>query len=148
MTPDALWLATRRSAVITELMSKLNRLAATRDIAVVLISQTSVKVRSEMGAVLRPAMWGRDWGEGVRNGVVVFRDFMPRGKGGENRGKGAVRFAAVVKVGGRERRRMQVVVPFVIEDVSSFSFLSFPFLSLPGWWAGYVCLIIILAYLW
>ena len=109
-----------------EFMSKLNWLAAVKDLAVVLISQTSVKVRTEIGAVLRPAMWSKEWSDGSRNRIVVFRDFF---RGEESARKKGVRFAAVVKVNGVERRRLQVVVPFTIEKVGVVFPVGFLFLA-------------------
>lgn len=102
---------------MSEFISKLNRLAAIRDLAVVLISQTSVEIRGSLGAVLRPAIWTNGWSEGVQNRILLFRDFF---RGEEHGRKKGIRLAAVVKINGVSRSRPQALVPFTIEDVSVY----------------------------
>ena len=97
------------------LLSKLTKLAAVQNLAVVLISQTGIKVQNNIGAMLRPAIWMKTWTEGVANRLIVFRDFY-RGTNGE-RWKG-VRFVGVVKRNNVMRDRLDALAMFQINSVS------------------------------
>ncbi|KAI9768400.1 MAG: hypothetical protein M1835_006882 [Candelina submexicana] len=120
--PDAAqWAASRRWAVMEDCMSKLSKLAATKNIAVLLTSQTTTKVRAETGAVLHPALSGKGWDRGLTNRIVLFRDWPPSPVDNTQHPEDilALRYAGVVKAGGVLQSGLEglgSVVPFVIES--------------------------------
>ena len=87
------------------------------NLAVVLISQTSIKVQYDIGAVLRPVTWMKSWTEGIANRVIVFRDFYRSANGDKRKG---VRYVGVVKLNGVVRDRLDVLTMFQINSVSMF----------------------------
>ncbi|KAI9877248.1 MAG: hypothetical protein M1830_004429 [Pleopsidium flavum] len=97
------WAANRRWSVMGDFVSKLGKLAVTRNIAVLLTSQTTTKVRVETAAVLHPAVSGAAWDGGIASRIVLFRDWPPQQEGSQeeevNKTKG-VRYAGVLKAGG------------------------------------------------
>lgn len=70
------WQATRRYAILGSLISGLNRLAALKDLAVIVSTGCSTRGRSESGLrlALVPGVGGSEWEGGVCNKMVVFRD--------------------------------------------------------------------------
>lgn len=86
-----------------DFVSKLGKLAVTKNIAVLLTSQTATKVRAETGAVLRAAVSGTAWDGGIASHILLFRDWPPEHEGSQeaevNRMHG-VRYARVLKAGG------------------------------------------------
>lgn len=90
----------------------MQKLAATRNLAVVVLSQCVTKMRAGAGAVLVPAISTSAWEQGLGSRVVLFRDRSWDDEEPE------VRVAEVVKASGvtiaeRERR----LVGFSILDV-------------------------------
>ena len=53
---DAQWAASRRFTIMGDFLSKLTKLAALRNLAVVLLSQAGIRVKPEYGAMLRPVI--------------------------------------------------------------------------------------------
>lgn len=103
------WLSGRRIAVINELASRLNKLAAVHNIAILVTNQVMTRVKRGEEAVVAPILGGQEWSAAMGARVVVFADFAG-GKGG----KRVVRFAEVVKggsAGGGGR-----VVGFVVKE--------------------------------
>ena len=121
---SAKWASGRRWAVMGDLISKLGRLAATRNIAIILISQTTTKVRYETGAVLYPAIAGNAWDAGIGTRIVLFRDWifqmadMPSSQGDLKPG---TRFAGIAKAKGVSYDGVGHAVAFSIKTVSSGS---------------------------
>lgn len=70
------WASSRRWAVMSDFISKIGRLAATRNIAVLLTSQTTTRIRSETGAVLYPAISSTAWDSGIGTRIALFRDWI------------------------------------------------------------------------
>lgn len=102
-----------------DFLARLRKLAAVRNVAVVLVSEATTRVRREEGtAVLRPGISTRAWEEGVGARVAVVRDW-EGGRGGEGReGAGqAVRFVGVMKLGGVVYEGVGKVVAFTVENV-------------------------------
>lgn len=116
---DAQWASGRRWAVMSDFISKLGKLAVTKNIAIMLISQTITKVRSETGAVLHPAISGNAWDAGIGTRVVLFRDWISRPNAGSNteRSESGARFAGVIKAKGINYEGAGRLVPFTIEKV-------------------------------
>lgn len=107
---------------MSEFLARLGKLAAVRNVAVVLVSEATTRVRREEGtAVVRPGISTRAWEEGVGARVAVLRDW-EGGRGGEGREGGgrAVRFAGVMKLGGVVYEGVGEVVAFTVENVGVF----------------------------
>ncbi|OCK77856.1 hypothetical protein K432DRAFT_108266 [Lepidopterella palustris CBS 459.81] len=116
------WAAGRKFSVMNELVSKLGRIAAMHNIAVLITCQTITRIRAGWGALLLPAMSGVEWDNGISTRLVLFRDWLP-GKGKWNdcdldRLRRA-RFVGVVKANGvmlaADEGGVGTVVPFTIE---------------------------------
>ncbi|KAM0277136.1 hypothetical protein ACHAQH_006030 [Verticillium albo-atrum] len=68
--------AARRLQTLQHIVSALQKLAATRDCAVVVLSQCATKMQAESGATLVPAINANVWEQGVSTRLVVFRDWV------------------------------------------------------------------------
>ncbi|KAF2403405.1 P-loop containing nucleoside triphosphate hydrolase protein [Trichodelitschia bisporula] len=116
---DAKWLSGRRYAILGELMSNLVRMATRGNLAVLLTSQTSTRVRTGLGALLMPSISEREWEAGVSTQLVLFRDRPPRGTedGPDAEKWRGLRYVGVMKVKGVSMAvdgRFETVVPFTI----------------------------------
>lgn len=114
----AQWASGRRWAVMNDLISKVAKLAAIRNIAVVLCSQMTTKIRADTGAFLYPAMSGATWDGTIGNRIVIFRDWLTRIQGRE-RGKqdANIRFAGVLKAKGVVHDGIGKTLAFTIDKV-------------------------------
>lgn len=122
------WSSSRRFAVMGTLINSLTKMAAMHDIAVLVLSPTSTKMRGGgLGALLAPAMTGLEWENGIATRVVLFRDWAPsvfsatQGSHAVDETKlQKIRFAGVVKSGGvnaaSDEGAVGSVVPFTIES--------------------------------
>jgi len=114
----------RRQAVIGELASKLAKLAAMRNIALLVTSHTTTKITSEGAAVLRPAISGQDWDNAMATRILLFRDWAPDLDSRVDKpppGHQSARFAGVMKTGGLSlaaKSDIGSVVAFAIDEVS------------------------------
>jgi hypothetical protein len=61
---------------LQSIMSALQKLAATRNCAVVVLSQCATKMHSERGATLTAAVNANVWEQGVSTRLVMFRDWV------------------------------------------------------------------------
>jgi hypothetical protein len=113
------WAASRRWAVMGDFINKIGKLAATRNIAILLVSQTTTKISAETGAVLHPAMASTAWDAGISTRVVLFRDWVFQTAEGPSKGEfiPGVRFTGVVKAGGISYEGLGKVTSFTIEEV-------------------------------
>lgn len=103
---------------MSDFLARLGKLAALKNIAVVLISQTTTKVRTEYGAVLRPALSTKAWDAGISNRIVLFRDWQAAEDGlSAQQVSRAVRFAGVTKLASVAYEGLGKVVAFSIEKV-------------------------------
>lgn len=112
------WASGRRWAVLGDFISKISRLAVTRNIAVLLTSQMTTRIRSETGAVLHPAISGTAWDAGISTRIVLFRDWMFQASGSagsQGEYMPGVRFAGVMKAKGVSYEGVGKVVTFMIE---------------------------------
>lgn len=115
----AQWAANRRWAVMGDFVSRIGKLAATRAMAIVLVSQTTIKVRAGHEAVLRPALSSKAWDEGIHNRIALFRDWPPlRNRLTPTAQFEIIRFAGVEKAGGVSCDGFDQAVPFRIDKVS------------------------------
>jgi len=118
----AQWASGRRWAVMGDFLSSIGRLAATKNIAILLISQTTTRIRSETGAVLHPAISGTAWDTGIGTRLLLFRDWMFQtadGLSSQGRFMPGVRFAGVVKAKGVAYEGVGKVATFTIQKVSA-----------------------------
>ncbi|KAH6710373.1 P-loop containing nucleoside triphosphate hydrolase protein [Verticillium dahliae] len=68
-------LAARRLQTLQHIVSALQKLAATRNCAVVVLTQCATKMQAESGATLVPAINANVWEQGVSTRLVVFKDW-------------------------------------------------------------------------
>lgn len=106
-------IATRRAAMFSAISSGLARLAASRNIAVVVTNNTSSH-RKQGGktSVLRSALNSQQWNENVSTRIVIYRDFWPftnwtsldreEARKQRKREKWPLRIAEVEKLNGNE----------------------------------------------
>ena len=116
---QAHWVANRRWSVMGDFISKIGKLAAIHDIAILLTNQTTTKILPEMGAIVHPSISSTAWDSGVSDRIVLYRDWITRKDQGSTQGKYALnaRFVTVVKAKGVSLNALDNVVPFTIEDV-------------------------------
>ncbi|KAL8661480.1 MAG: hypothetical protein Q9202_005545 [Teloschistes flavicans] len=118
----AQWAAGRRWAIMADLMSAMEKLAATRNMPVVVISQTTTRLRPDMAASLQPAISGVAWESGISCRILLFRDWQldPSGKSNPDKRKDipGLRFAGVIKTGGECLDGFGDVVAFTIDKAS------------------------------
>lgn len=67
---------TARLQTLQYVISALQKLAATRNCAVVILSQCATKMQLENGATLIPAVNASVWDQGISTRIVLFRDWM------------------------------------------------------------------------
>ncbi|KAG7102206.1 hypothetical protein HYQ44_018016 [Verticillium longisporum] len=68
-------LAARRLQTLQHVVSALQKLAATRNCAAVVLTQCATKMQAESGATLVPAINANVWEQGVSTRLVVFKDW-------------------------------------------------------------------------
>ncbi|KAI1482639.1 hypothetical protein F4774DRAFT_370354 [Daldinia eschscholtzii] len=86
----------RRLQVLQFLISTLQKLAATRDICIVILSQCATRMQFEQGATLIPAINTGTWEQGIATRLVLFRDWIM-----ESDTVHDVRFAGIQKLNGK-----------------------------------------------
>jgi hypothetical protein len=114
------WAANRRWSVVGELLSKLGKMAATRNLAVVVINQTTTQLRGMAGAMLGCAISGSTWDAGIYSRIVLYRDLVSDSAVLERPENRELRFAAVLKAAGKavdDTSAAEKVIPFVIASV-------------------------------
>ncbi|KAI1779632.1 P-loop containing nucleoside triphosphate hydrolase protein [Hypoxylon cercidicola] len=107
-TPKGPGPSARRLQVFQFLISTLQKLAATRDICVVVLSQCASRMQFEHGATLIPAMNAHTWEQGIATRLVLFRDWIIK-----NNTVHSVYFAGIQKLNGKTG-------PSSISQVSAF----------------------------
>ena len=108
--------SSRRFNILSSLSSGLTRLASSRHIAVVLLSNMTVSIKNGERALLRSALSGQMWDTAIDTRLVLYRDFPPehvndRLNAQERKGW---RVADVIRAGGKDVLRPGV--GFIIED--------------------------------
>ncbi|KAI9848859.1 MAG: hypothetical protein M1837_006375 [Sclerophora amabilis] len=115
------WASGRRWAVLGECISKIGKLAALNNIAVLITTQTATRMNAGLGGtVLVPAISSSMWDAGIANRIVLFRDW-PQPSPMENEdgdSRREARYAGVLKVGGFMLHGSGTgkVVPYIIKD--------------------------------
>ncbi|KAL8861297.1 MAG: hypothetical protein Q9178_002169 [Gyalolechia marmorata] len=114
----AQWASGRRWAVMTDLVSAVAKLAATRNMAVIITSQTTTKMRFGNTALLQPAMSGTAWDLGISSRILLYQDWKAETDNESTQKRTAavpdLRFAAVSKIGGVSLEGFGHIVPFSI----------------------------------
>ncbi|KAL8926592.1 MAG: hypothetical protein Q9172_001720 [Xanthocarpia lactea] len=117
----AQWASGRRWAVMTDLVSAVAKLAATRNMAVILTSQTTTKMRFGNTALLQPTMSGTAWDLGISSRILLYQDWKAETNNEPTQKRTAavpdLRFAAVSKIGGVSLEGFGHIVPFSIVTV-------------------------------
>lgn len=104
--------ASRRIQVLQYIVGALQKLAATRDAAIIVLSQCATRMQAEKGATLIPSINANVWEQGITTRVVLFRDWT------WNAGRtSGTRLAAILKVNG-------MVVSDAVEKVFAFKIES------------------------
>lgn len=112
----------RKFPILQYLTNTLQKLAATRNIAVVVFSQCVTKMRPGCGAVLVPAVSTTAWEQGLGCRVALFRDWGWNNENGQ--AVNNVRLAQVIKAEGTAvPDGRQKVVGFSIDEVCITRFL-------------------------
>ncbi|KAI1118717.1 P-loop containing nucleoside triphosphate hydrolase protein [Nemania sp. NC0429] len=74
-TPKGPGPATRRLQVLQFLVSALQKLAATQDLLVLVLSQCATRMQNEHGATISPAISASCWERGIATRLVLFQDW-------------------------------------------------------------------------
>ncbi|KKY14107.1 putative vacuolar protein-sorting protein bro1 [Phaeomoniella chlamydospora] len=97
--------STRRFAIAGDLSNALAKLAALRNLAVIVINQTGTSITGLNRAILKPAVGGKEWDVGIATRCVIYRDFVEEqieANGSVRIEKRSCRWVEVVKGGRRE----------------------------------------------
>ena len=114
---DADWASNRRFSIMGDLLTNLSKLAAINNIAIVLISQTGIKVKQDYEAILRPAIPSKTWLDNINNRIVIFRDFSRASSEKSETPNSGIRFSGIVKLNGTLQNQLTMIVPFSINKV-------------------------------
>ncbi|CAK7262809.1 hypothetical protein SEPCBS57363_000233 [Sporothrix epigloea] len=102
----------KRAQVLQCVAAALERLAETRNIAVVVLTQCASRVQTERGAALAPALNGVAWDRSIATRLVLFRDWAWK----DNRPIGG-RFVGVQKLNGHDSESgMDSMVAFDVTE--------------------------------
>ncbi|KAI0972598.1 P-loop containing nucleoside triphosphate hydrolase protein [Xylaria arbuscula] len=102
--------ATRRVQVLQSISSALQKLSATRDLLVVVLSQCVTRMQVEHGAAITPAISASTWEQGVATRLVLFQDWTMVDAELRN-----IRLVGVQKSNGQVgRNTFELVLPFEI----------------------------------
>ena len=116
----AQWASGRRWAVMGDFISQIGRLAATKDIAILLTSQTTTRIRSDTGAILHPAISSTAWDMGIGTRIIMLRDWIYKTKdisGSQQAYLPGVRIMGIIKAKGISYEGIGNIFPFRIEKV-------------------------------
>ncbi|KAK3390232.1 hypothetical protein B0H63DRAFT_109383 [Podospora didyma] len=89
-------MSARRLQVLQHIVGSLQKLAATRDLAIVILTQCASKMQAERGAALIPAINASVWEQGISTRLVLFRDWAQDDS--ESR---ALHFVGIQKLNGK-----------------------------------------------
>ncbi|KAB5571910.1 P-loop containing nucleoside triphosphate hydrolase protein [Coniochaeta sp. 2T2.1] len=102
----------RRLQVLQHIISALQKLAATRDLAIVVLTQCASKMQAGQGAALVPAINAGVWDQGIPTRLVLYRDWVMH--------EGSpipLHFAGIQKLNGKnDNAAMGDIVAFKIES--------------------------------
>lgn len=122
---SAQWASSRRWTIMGDLISKLGKLAVTKNTAILLTSQVMTRIRMETGAIVYPAVSGNAWDGGISARIVLFRDWLSTSaRPSQAEHQPDVRFAGVLKAGGISYEGIGKVVTLVMETVCTCYFCT------------------------
>ncbi|KAI0008602.1 P-loop containing nucleoside triphosphate hydrolase protein [Xylariaceae sp. FL0662B] len=98
----------RRLQVLQSVISAVQKLAATRDLIIVILSQCATRMQAEQRAALTPAINASTWEQGIATRLVLFRDWAMK-----NDTIHDVHFAGIQKRNGK-------VIPGGIDPIFAF----------------------------
>lgn len=105
-------LSNRRLQTLQYVIGALQKLAATRNCAVVILSQCATRMQSQSRAALIPAVNASVWEQGLGARLVLFKDWVWKaGKADDTC------FAGIQRVAGRKVDGMKSVFAFRVEEV-------------------------------
>lgn len=87
----------KRVQLLEHIIVALQKLAATQNIAAVLLTQCATRMQNEQGPVLIPAINAPPWEQGISTRLVLFRDWLL--ESGQSR---SVHVAGIQKVNGKD----------------------------------------------
>ncbi|KAK4226784.1 P-loop containing nucleoside triphosphate hydrolase protein [Podospora fimiseda] len=90
-------MAVRRVQVLQYIVSSFQKLAATRNLTIVNLTQCATKIQAERGATLVPAINATAWEQGMTTRLVLFRDWAV----GDNHESRSTHFVGVQKMNGK-----------------------------------------------
>ncbi|KAI1131376.1 P-loop containing nucleoside triphosphate hydrolase protein [Nemania abortiva] len=67
--------AIRRLQVLQSMISAMQKLSATRDLLIVVLSQCATRMQIERGATLTPSIGASNWEQGIATRLVLFQDW-------------------------------------------------------------------------
>lgn len=116
---EAQWAASRKWTVMSDFVSRLGKLAATQNSAILLTSQTTTRITAETGAMIHSAVSGTAWDAGISARIFLFRDWLfdPTGESRQENFVPGVRFAGVSKAGGISYEGLGQIVSYTTEKV-------------------------------
>jgi Rad51 len=115
------WAANRKWSVAGDCAAAMSKMAALKNVAILAINQVATSLKGVRRAVLKPAISGTAWEAAIHNRVVLWRDVAPAGSVFDQSIARSMRFAEVVKAGGRAKRvSAEGAVSFVIEKAWLF----------------------------
>ncbi|KAK3319318.1 P-loop containing nucleoside triphosphate hydrolase protein [Apodospora peruviana] len=91
--------AARRLQVLQYIINGLQKLAATRDVAIVVLTQCATKMQAERGATLIPAINAGVWEQGISTRLVLFRDWAS--EDGDGDGLRSLHLVGIQKLNGQ-----------------------------------------------
>ncbi|KAK4178202.1 P-loop containing nucleoside triphosphate hydrolase protein [Triangularia setosa] len=91
--------AERRIQALHYILSNLQKLAATRNVGIVILTQCATKMQTERGATLVPAINASVWRQGIATRIALFRD----GLQDDFETSAALRFAFLQKLNGVDK---------------------------------------------
>ena len=102
----------RRSQVLQYITAALQKLAATRSLAIVILNQCASRFQGDRGATIISAVSAGAWEQGISTRLVLFRDWVRKGRRAV-----AARLVGVQKVDGRATDNLEDFVAFDIHEV-------------------------------
>jgi hypothetical protein len=121
---------TINAALQSTLLNALNKIAASNNVAVLLSTYVSTRMRQTAGALLVATHGSKDWEDQLSSRIIIFRDFPPRIAGkhpynklnDQTKSLERLRYAGIIKAHGKstiEDDMFHDLVPFSISDVGN-----------------------------
>jgi RecA/RadA recombinase len=110
--------AGRKWIILADIATAMSRMAAVRDIAILVINQTATSLSRGEKARLKPALTSLQWTSAVQNRILLYRDFVSAENAQDLPAPFVhqMRFAEVAKLNGKERDYGNSPTSFVITN--------------------------------